>query len=76
MVNIATEQWLNGSFLHEMGGGGGGGLDCAHYAMHASDSVKDMLKVPKRELFVTEFFTLRYPIWVGDLRTEPKNPFV
>ncbi len=28
-----------------------------------------MLKVPKRELF-----TLNVPIWIGDLRTEPKNP--
>jgi hypothetical protein len=34
------------------------------------------LKVPKREIFVTELFTLSDPIWVGDLRTEPKKPFV
>jgi hypothetical protein len=32
-----------------------------------------MLKVPKREKFVTELFTLSDPIWKGDMRTEPKN---
>ncbi len=31
--------------------------------------------MPKREIFVTEFFTLSDPIWVGDLRTEPKIYF-
>ncbi len=31
------------------------------------------LKVPKREIFVTELFILSDPIWVGDLRTEPKK---
>ncbi len=30
------------------------------------------LKVPKHEIFVTELFTSD-PIWVGDLRYEPKN---
>ena len=35
-----------------------------------------VLKVPKREIFVTEFFILSDPIWVGDLRNEPKKPFV
>jgi hypothetical protein len=34
------------------------------------------LKVPKREIFVTELFILSDPIWVGDLRTEPKKTFV
>ncbi len=34
------------------------------------------LKVPKREIFVTELFILSDPIWVGDLRTESKKPFV
>jgi hypothetical protein len=34
------------------------------------------LKVPKREIFVTELFILSDPIWVGDLRNEPKKPFV
>ncbi len=34
------------------------------------------LKVPKREIFVTELFILSDPIWVGDLRTEPKKHFV
>jgi hypothetical protein len=34
------------------------------------------LKVPKSEIFVTELFILSDPIWVGDLRTEPKKPFV
>ena len=32
------------------------------------------LKVPKREIFVTELFILSEPIWVGNLRTEPKKP--
>ncbi len=36
----------------------------------------DYLKVPKREIFVTEIFILSDPIWIGDLRNEPKNPFV
>ena len=34
------------------------------------------LKVPKREIFVIELFIQSDPIWVGDLRTEPKKPFV
>jgi hypothetical protein len=34
------------------------------------------LKVPKREIFVTELYTLSEAIWVGDLGTEAKNPFV
>jgi hypothetical protein len=38
-------------------------------------SSKVPLKVPKREIFVTELSTLSDPIWVGDLRNEPKNPF-
>ncbi len=33
----------------------------------------ECLKVPKREIFVTELFILSDPIWVGDLRNEPKN---
>ncbi len=32
-----------------------------------------VLKVPKREIFVTEFIILSHPIWIGDLRNEPKN---
>ncbi len=31
------------------------------------------LKVPKREIFVTELSTLSDPIWVGDLKNEPKK---
>jgi hypothetical protein len=27
------------------------------------------LKVPKREIFVTELIILSHPIWIGDLRT-------
>jgi hypothetical protein len=34
------------------------------------------LKVPKREIFVTVLYTLSETIWVGDLGTEAKNPFV
>jgi hypothetical protein len=36
---------------------------------------KDTIKGAKRENFLLAFFTLREPIWVGDLGTEPKNPF-
>ncbi len=32
-----------------------------------------LLKVPKHEIFVNEFIILSYPIWVGNLRSEPKN---
>jgi hypothetical protein len=39
-------------------------------------NVVSLKKVPKREIFVTELFTLSDSIWIGDLRTEPKNPFV
>ncbi len=39
-------------------------------------SFKFTLKVPKREIFVTELFILSDPIWLGDLRTEPIKPFV
>jgi hypothetical protein len=34
------------------------------------------LKVPKREIFVTELIILSYPIWTGDLGTKAKNRFV
>ncbi len=34
------------------------------------------LKVPKREIFVTELIILSHPIWIGDFRNEPKNRFV
>ncbi len=34
------------------------------------------LKVPKPEILVTELFILSDPIWVVDLRNEPKKPFV
>jgi hypothetical protein len=34
-----------------------------------------LLKLPKREIFVTEF-TLSGPIWVGHLGTEAKNQFL
>jgi hypothetical protein len=40
---------------------------------HQRTSENCILKVPKREIFVTELFILSDPIWVGDLRTEPKN---
>jgi hypothetical protein len=39
-------------------------------------SLPSTLKVPKREIFVTEFFMLSDLIWIGDLRTKPKKPFV
>ena len=31
------------------------------------------LKVPKREIFVTELIILSDPLWIGDLRTKVKN---
>jgi len=34
-----------------------------------------VLEVPKHENFSLAFFALCEPIWVGDLGTEPKNPF-
>jgi hypothetical protein len=34
------------------------------------------LKVPKREIFMTELFILSDPSWVGDLRSEPDRSFV
>ncbi len=34
------------------------------------------LKVPKREIFVTELIILSHPIWIGDLRNKAKNRFV
>jgi hypothetical protein len=34
------------------------------------------LKVPKREIFLTELIILSYPIWTGDLGTKAKNRFV
>jgi hypothetical protein len=34
------------------------------------------LKVPKREIFVTELIILSDPIWIVDLRTKAKNRFV
>ena len=33
-------------------------------------------KVPTREIFVTELFTLIDPIWKRDMRIEPKKLFV
>jgi hypothetical protein len=34
------------------------------------------LKVPKREIFVTELIILIHPIWIGVLRTKAKKRFV
>ncbi len=44
--------------------------------MYCITDTAKQLKVPKREIFVTELFILSDPIWVGDLRNEPKKPFV
>jgi hypothetical protein len=41
-----------------------------------TDAMRWHLKVPKREIFVTELITLRHPISIGDLRTKAKNLFV
>ncbi len=35
-----------------------------------------LLKVPKREIFVTEVIILSDPLWIGDLRTKAKNRFL
>ncbi len=35
-----------------------------------------ILKVPKREIFLTELSILSVPIWIGKLRAEPKKTFV
>jgi hypothetical protein len=51
-------------------------LWCSIYISTLWEEVSILLKVPKREIFVTELFVLSDSIWVGDLRTEPKNPFV
>jgi hypothetical protein len=37
-------------------------------------SILNTIKVPKRDIFVAEFFY--EPIWVGDLRIEAKNQFL
>jgi hypothetical protein len=45
--------------------------------LHLSTAhLSNSLKVPKREIFVTELIILRHPIWIGDLRTKAKNRFV
>ncbi len=40
------------------------------------NTFKTSLKVPKREIFVTELIILSDPLWIGDLRTKAKNRFV
>jgi hypothetical protein len=39
-------------------------------------TVHTVLKVTKREIFVTELIILSHPIWIGDLRIKAKNRFV
>jgi hypothetical protein len=34
------------------------------------------LKVPKREIFMTELSILSVPIWIGNLKAKPKKTFV
>ncbi len=50
----------------------------AKIAYHAESNIHiiSMLKVPKREIFVTELIILSHPICIGDLRTKAKNRFV
>ncbi len=49
---------------------------CLDFSCVGHSTIAATLKVPKREIFVTELFTLSDPIWIGDMRTEPKKPFV
>ncbi len=49
-------------------GAGGGLIHKKTRGKNFCDTVP--LKVPTREIFVTELFTLCYPIGVGDLGTE------
>ncbi len=65
------ERWnYRGEILIREDKEGGGGLS------FLSNILPITLKVPKHEKLVTELFTLSDPIWIGDMRTKPKNPFV
>jgi hypothetical protein len=47
-----------------------------HTVEDEGEQVDDFtVKVPKHENFSLAFFALREPIWVGNLETDPKNPF-
>ncbi len=47
------------------------GMTCTQVLSYTR--VECMLKVPKREIFVTELIILSDPLWIGDLRTKVKN---
>jgi hypothetical protein len=46
-----------------------------YFYLHITSYIegRQYLKVPKREIFVTELFILSDSIWVGDLVPEAKN---
>ncbi len=48
----------------------------AKFTMQQTADNHAKLKVPKREIFVTELIILSRPIWIGDLRTKARNRFV
>jgi hypothetical protein len=50
--------------------------ECLYYIILYLLSLGASLKVPKREIFVTELFTLSDPIWIDDMRTDKKKTFV
>ncbi len=51
-------------------------VPCCYCYSKCNAKAQEYLKVPKREIFVTELFTRSDPIWIGDMRTEPIKPFV
>ncbi len=52
------------------------GLKKAGKSLKLDKPSQKSLKVPKREIFVTELIILSHSIWIGDLRTKAKNRFV
>ncbi len=44
--------------------------------IYCNINLESNLKVPKREIFLTELSILSVPIWICNLRAEPKKAFV
>ncbi len=72
----SLQEVLNQNYLYCPGGYTIGAKPIAWVAQVDEFGEKPSLKVPKREIFVTELFTRSDPIWIGDMRTEPIKPFV